>query len=505
MILPEEKIGLNQPVSTDFPSSEQRDLNVQFEAWIDFVSPGESEEGFLRRWRALVDLEDFVSEWIMTLKDLKVTSKNPARVLTFGSFRLGVINSESDMDALVMLPLSVQRDRFFTDFPIFLSKISGITECNAVSDARVPVVKLKFRSFYFDILMARVPDKILDSNLIDVSNLEAALARDCLDDNLIFNLDEKCMKSMNGVRVADKIISLVPDPQNFRLATRCVKYWAQQRCIYSNAIGYVGGVSWALMVGKICQMYPYATPFDLVKSFFRYYATLSNWHENPPIQLGPVLDWNVPNHLKSSQFREWNPQKYSADGNQPLPIVTPIFPCHNTAYNVTESQKWVILTEIGRAFRLFESDAGLDQIFSLYDFFGQFKKFMVLELSATSDLIFLKFKGLVESRIRSLVKALEDQRVPVFARPHQDFFKSDDLKGCFYLGIWTDAPENQERKVDMTEAIRTFYLDTIQKSLLIVDWYDPHKCQVAIHIKVVTRGELSASPQNPEAKRMRAD
>lgn len=44
----------------------------------------------------------------------------------------------------------------------------------------------------------------------------------------------------------------------FRLALRAVKYWASQRGISSNVMGYLGGVNLAIMVAKICQLYPRA-------------------------------------------------------------------------------------------------------------------------------------------------------------------------------------------------------------------------------------------------------
>ncbi|TEB20870.1 hypothetical protein C9890_0010, partial [Perkinsus sp. BL_2016] len=118
-----------------------------------------------------------------------------------------------------------------------------------------------------------------------------------------------------------------PDCGVFRRATRFVKFFATQRCIYSNAIGYVGGVSWALMW---------------------------EWEENAVVQLGPIVDaplTQIPRE-RQSQYREWNNTKYPSDASNPFPVITPIFPCHNTAYNVTESQKWCMLQEIGRGWKL---------------------------------------------------------------------------------------------------------------------------------------------------------
>ena len=76
------------------------------------------------------------------------------------------------------------------------------------------------------------------------------------DDNLLRNLDERCVRSLNGKsvfrvlvmvlnkhlhielgsRVIDEILRLVPNVQVFRDALRCIKLWAQSQ--YINFIPY---------------------------------------------------------------------------------------------------------------------------------------------------------------------------------------------------------------------------------------------------------------------------
>jgi len=85
--------------------------------------------------------------------------------------------------------------------------------------------------------------------------------------------------------VIDEILRLVPNVEVFRDALRCIKLWAPRvywlwlvglslkpyilgRAIYSNVNGFLGGVAWALLVARICQLYPKAIAGAIVSRFF---------------------------------------------------------------------------------------------------------------------------------------------------------------------------------------------------------------------------------------------
>lgn len=65
-------------------------------------------------------------------------------------------------------------------------------------------------------------------------------------------MDEKSCQSLNGRRVADQILKAVPNADHFRQTLRMIKLWAKNKGIYSNVMGYLGGVSWAIMTAKVC-------------------------------------------------------------------------------------------------------------------------------------------------------------------------------------------------------------------------------------------------------------
>lgn len=80
------------------------------------------------------------------------------------------------------------------------------------------------------------------------------------DDNILRNCDSETVRSLNGSRVNNLILDLIPNVPSFTLTLRCIKLWAKNRGIYSNVLGYLGGIAWAILVARICIMLPECKP-----------------------------------------------------------------------------------------------------------------------------------------------------------------------------------------------------------------------------------------------------
>jgi poly(A) polymerase len=126
----------------------------------------------------------------------------------------------------------------------------------SVPDAYVPIIKMKFSGIDIDLLFARLALQSIPDDL------------ELRDDNLLKNLDERCIRSVGGSRVTDEILRLVPNVEVFRIALRTVRLWAKKRAIYSNVMGFCGGVAWAMLVARICQLYPNEVAGGIVSRFF---------------------------------------------------------------------------------------------------------------------------------------------------------------------------------------------------------------------------------------------
>lgn len=93
----------------------------------------------------------------------------------------------------------------------------AIEELTTVQDAFVPIIKLEFSGISIDLIFAR----------LDLPSVPWDL--DLKDKNLLKNIDERDLRSLNGTRVTDEIMELVPQQKTFRTALRAIKLWAQSR------------------------------------------------------------------------------------------------------------------------------------------------------------------------------------------------------------------------------------------------------------------------------------
>ena len=113
-------------------------------------------------------------------------------------------------------------------------------------DTQVPVIKMKFDGVDIDMLFARVEYKQVGQE--NLGNL--------LDDNILRNCDTQTIRSLNGCRVTEMTLKLVPNLRSFQTTLRCIKLWSKNRGLHSNVMGYLGGIGWAILVAKVCKDNP---------------------------------------------------------------------------------------------------------------------------------------------------------------------------------------------------------------------------------------------------------
>lgn len=390
-----QKWGMTPPISMAYSSKQEEQLSEKLVECLVQHDMYETEEENKLREKVLIQLnnlfKEFVRRVIVEQGGLESHAKESGgKIYTFGSYRLGVHGRNSDIDTLCVAPKQVSREDFFRVMPEMLADIDEITEIAAIPDAFVPMIGLQFSGIAIDLLFAQLNRTTVPDDL------------ELFDDNLLTGLDDRDIRSLNGSRVTDLILRLVPNIQTFRTTLRCIKLWAKQRAIYSNVMGFFGGVAWAILVARVCQLYPNATASVVVAKFFR---IMQSWEWPHPILLKQIEESKNPN------VRVWNPRIYYQDKAHRMPIITPAYPSMCSTHNVTVSTQEVTIEEMGRAANIAEkvlaTSGNWEELFEKSDFFLKYKYYIVVTASSDTQERQLKWQGLVESKLRQLVMKLE--------------------------------------------------------------------------------------------------
>ncbi|XP_051147989.1 nuclear poly(A) polymerase 4-like isoform X2 [Andrographis paniculata] len=424
---PPKQWGVAEPLSLAGPSDVDIQRTKELEKVLVNAGLYESAEESAKREEVLGRLKQIVKDWVKELTRLRgytdqMVEDANAVILTFGSYRLGVHGPGADIDALCVGPSYVSREEdFFYVLHNILDATEEVTELQPVPDAHVPVMKFKFDGISIDLLYASVSLLVVPDDL-DISNT-----------SILYNIDEPTVRSLNGCRVADQILKLVPNVENFRITLRCIKFWAKRRGVYSNVTGFLGGVNWALLVARLCQFYPMANPSMLVSRFFRVYTV---WRWPNPIMLCEIEDDEI-------GFSIWDPRKNPWDRNHLMPIITPAYPCMNSSYNVSASTLRVMMEQFQFGNKVCE-DIELNKsqwsaLFEPYLFFENYKNYLQVDIIAADSDDLRSWKGWVESRLRQLTLMIERDtlgKLQCHPYPHDYTDSSKQCAHCaFFMGL----------------------------------------------------------------------
>ncbi|KAG0485726.1 hypothetical protein HPP92_009805 [Vanilla planifolia] len=387
--------GVTKPISTSGPTEADQQRTAELDKFLVAAGLYQSTDEAARREEVLGLLDQIVKGWVKQLTrqrgytDQMVEEAN-AVIFTFGSYRLGVNGPGADIDTLCVGPSYVNREEdFFIILHDILAKREEVTELQPVPDAHVPVMKFKFNGISIDLLYASISLLVVPEDL-DISH-----------GSVLYNVDEPTVRSLNGCRVADQILRLVPNIENFRTTLRCLKLWAKRRGVYSNVTGFLGGVNWALLVARVCQLYPNAAPSMLVSRFFRVYT---QWRWPNPVMLCSIEEDEL-------GFPVWDPRKNPRDRTHQMPIITPAYPCMNSSYNVSTSTLRVMNEQFQFGNKICEeielNKTTWSALFEPYLFFEAYKNYLQVDIVATDADDLRIWKGWVESRLRQLTLKIE--------------------------------------------------------------------------------------------------
>uniref|UniRef100_A0A8D1ERT1 Poly(A) polymerase n=2 Tax=Sus scrofa TaxID=9823 RepID=A0A8D1ERT1_PIG len=444
---PQKHYGITSPISLAAPKETDCLLTQKLIETLKPFGVFEEEEELQRRILILGKLNNLVKEWIREISESKnlpqsVIENVGGKIFTFGSYRLGVHTKGADIDALCVAPRHVDRSDFFTSFYDKLKLQEEVKDLRAVEEAFVPVIKLCFDGIEIDILFARLALQTIPEDL------------DLRDDSLLKNLDIRCIRSLNGHN------------------------------IYSNILGFLGGVSWAMLVARTCQLYPNAIASTLVHKFF---LVFSKWEWPNPVLLKQPEECNL-------NLPVWDPRVNPSDRYHLMPIITPAYPQQNSTYNVSVSTRMVMVEEFKQGLAITDeillSKAEWSKLFEAPNFFQKYKHYIVLLASAPTEKQRLEWVGLVESKIRILVGSLEKNEFITLAHVNPQSFPApkenpdkEEFRTMWVIGLVFKKTENSENlSVDLTYDIQSF-TDTVYRQAINSKMFEVDMKIAAMHVK----------------------
>ncbi|KAK0374940.1 hypothetical protein CLIM01_07703 [Colletotrichum limetticola] len=467
----ERPLGVTPPISTALPTEAENQakemLMEELRKQNTFESAADTQKRQVfessPRYEVIAHLERICDEFVKRVARKREAGNEAlirdarGKIFTYGSFRLGVFGPGSDIDTLVVAPKYVTRADYFEIFPNLLKEMAppgSITDMAVVADAFVPIIKFEFDGISIDLIFSRIA-------MLKQLNKDFTVQ----DSGLLRGLDEAELRSLNGTRVTDEILSLVPEESTFKLALRAIKLWAQRRAIYANIMGFPGGVAWAMLVARVCQLYPKAASSVIVNKFFH---IMRRWPWPQPVLLKHVEGGPL-------QVRVWNPKLYKGDQFHLMPVITPAYPSMCATYNITRSAMTVIQQELSRGCDITDNimlgKSPWSDLFVKHTFFTKGYKYYISVITASTDKEAHKiWSGYVESKVRVLVQGLEQHQSIALAhafnkgyeRRHRcanDAEVSQVQAGSFsFLAKDSDVkPEDfeQETKVEKVEPIET--------------------------------------------------
>lgn len=445
MTTTQKQWGVSPPISTALPETNDIDRNADLIEELKRENNYEGQEATLKRQETLRLLQQCLQEFV---KDVSRSQRLPegqikqfgGKIYAYGSYRLGVFGPGSDIDSLAVAPRHIKRTDFFDHFPTVLRRkvdASAIGFMVPVVDAFVPIIKMQLNGIEIDLIFASIqtlhtiPDK-LSLN----------------DNNLLNGLDQASIRAITGPRVTDEILSLIPEVKSFRTALRAIKLWAQRRAIYANIVGYPGGVAWAMLVARVCQLYPHAIGATIVNKFF---FVMKDWKWPIPVMLKEIEQGN-------GKEKVWNPSIYPGDKRNLMPIITPAYPSMCATYNISKSGRSIITRELERASKItheiFLNKAKWSELFQKHTFFTKDHKYYLSVIASSREKDAVKaWGGMVESKIRILVAQLELLSDQIsLARPYvKGFSRSHSCKDD--AQVLEVRKGSMKYKVDETKAV----------------------------------------------------
>jgi poly(A) polymerase len=329
----------------------------------------------------------------------------------YGSYLLGTGSASSDVDAVAVGPWNLSREGFAQALIKVLPQQDKNASARFVADAAIPMLKLSLGGVHFDVSYASRPEGV---EPCPPAELLARYGE---------QLDTAGFRSLNGWADSSALLEAVAREgaglERFRVVLRAVRAWAKARGVYSHALGFLGGLSWAVMAAWSCMRAPREAASTDERLLAHFFETFAAW------------PWPQPVTVTAETAR------YRPEGKRDLmPVVAPALPPRNTARNVSRSTLQVLRDEFSHGSELVQearkkgTEAAWGALFEPADLSREMPVRMVVSIDAPSPEAREAAAGWVLGHLTALVYRLEGDR-RLFARP----FPNERPEGPFTIGL----------------------------------------------------------------------
>lgn len=292
----------------------------------------ETTEQKNNKHKIMIELHDILTEWMSIICP---ENSNNFQLLPFGSYALDLCMKHSDMDLVLVCPSFInKKDHFFGSLFELLQNNDSIQKLIKIEQARVPIIGFMMYGINCDIAICKVFTTMITNDI------------DLLHEPFT-SITKQNMIQIIGYQSSCYIYSFIQQKNIASLFKTCVsfiKIWAMKRNLYSNQHGFLGGISWCIMVLFIIHSFPtIKSPSLIIQRFFEIYS-IWNWSI-------PVMIESISPHLFSSHHISWNKTMRESE-DECLKIITPIFPYYNSTTKVKSHHLELLTKELQRACKL---------------------------------------------------------------------------------------------------------------------------------------------------------
>ncbi|MCX4241781.1 poly(A) polymerase [Paraliomyxa miuraensis] len=418
-----------------------------------------------RLTRSVAELVERLSKvWQECFEDDGRAGERPG-LFVAGSHRLGVAEANADLDLVGLAPRGLARAALYERFVARLRDQGNAVQSRVVEDATAPRLALRVDGRDVDLQPVAWPPKR------PWPRTAAELAEPD-------ELDADSHGAVLALRSADALLAHAArhgGVERYAEALRRLRRWAAARQVDDNALGYPGGLAWAVMLAEAVAVVP-CDPTD----------------EDPA---GTLMDAGV-RRLARRAMEDWRCDPIGIEGStssegldpsaspSPMIVLEPADATRNCMRRATATTLRVLMTELRQAVTWLEGSAGA---VTPVDPCAAHPWLLVLELHAGDDVDLERLEGFVRGRAVGLVRALERTlgasgiALRPYGRPLARRVDDDGAKAWLALGLETPSGSRPSAPVELVRELER----------ALASW-DQRPATASVHLAVWSGTEAGA-------------